>query len=220
MTTPAPVLWETSHPTIAGQVADDVARRIIRGDITPGTLLTEIGIAQDAGVSRTPVREAMLRLQRWGLVRLMPKRGAVVTAMSIDQVRDLLGLRTLFEGSALDAVMARPDRLRTLLDDLRESLRAQDAALGEGDLDRFSRHDVDFHLRLIAASDNTVIDEVMVMLAPRLARVIHEVVRRTDDARSLLADHDRIVQMLAAGDAPGAHGVIETHIARSPLLLA
>lgn len=220
MTTPAPVLWENSHPTIAAQVAHDVAGRIVRGDIAAGTLLTEIGIAQDAGVSRTPVREAMLQLQRWGLVRLMPKKGAIVTAVSVDQVRDLLHLRAMLEGSALDAAMAHPEQRASLVTGLHDSVRAQAWALANADLTRFSHHDVDFHLRLIAANDNGVIDEVMVMLAPRLARVIHDVVRRSDDARELLDDHERIVQLIAAGDGVGARGLIETHIARSPALLA
>lgn len=71
--------WEDDSGSIAERVAGLLAKRIAWGETEPGEVLTEVGVAASIGVSRTPVREAMLRLERWGLVRLAPKKGAIVT---------------------------------------------------------------------------------------------------------------------------------------------
>lgn len=205
----------SGRATVAGQVADALADRIIRGEVPVGTVLTEVQIAADAGVSRTPVREAMLALERWGLVQLMPKKGAVVTATPAGEVRDLLRLREMFEVSALQAVLPHPVRRRELFGQLARSLDEQRRALDAGDPSRFSSCDVDFHLRIIRANDNRVIDEVMAGLAPRFARLIHGVMQTTDCRADVLhADHREISDHIGRGDLPAAERLLRAHIQR------
>ena len=81
-------LWG-SRATAAGRLAHDVAWRIVRGEIAAGEMLTEVQLSTEAGISRTPAREALLQLERWGLVRLLPKKGAAVQALTPQTVADL-----------------------------------------------------------------------------------------------------------------------------------
>ena len=93
--------WERPVTTIARETAAALSRRIVTGEIPTGDIITELGVANSENISRTPVREAMLELQRWGLVRLLPKKGAIVVAPGFDDALDLLAIRELFEEASV-----------------------------------------------------------------------------------------------------------------------
>ncbi|RUQ45616.1 GntR family transcriptional regulator, partial [Micrococcus sp. HSID17228] len=114
-------LWG-SRATAAGRLAHDVAWRIVRGEIAAGEMLTEVQLSTEAGISRTPAREALLQLERWGLVRLLPKKGAAVQALTPQSVADLTALRGLLESTALATVAARPDAVGPLVATLTANL--------------------------------------------------------------------------------------------------
>lgn len=206
-----------SRSTVASRLARDLSWRIIRGEIPAGELLTEVQVAAGAGISRTPAREAMLQLQAWGLVRLLPKKGAMVQVMSRQAVRDLLSLRSLLETAALATVLSSPTRRGAVVATLRENLARQREALERDDLTAFSACDVDFHLTLVGAGDNSVVDEVMDSLCPRMALVIHSAIRGDQaQARHYLQGHAEIVEHLEAGNPIDARAALEAHIAQDP----
>ena len=93
MTTSAALPWERlgERSSLGSRMAAATAREIIGGEREPGAWLTETDLAAAGGASRTPAREAMLLLERWGLVRLIRKKGAVVTPLTAKERRDLLG---------------------------------------------------------------------------------------------------------------------------------
>src|SRR3954447_25770308 len=84
-------------------------QRILSREYAGGSLLTEGEIADAVGVSRTPVREAMLRLSTEGLLRLYPKRGALVVSVSADEVRDIMEARELLESHAVELVLEQAE---------------------------------------------------------------------------------------------------------------
>ncbi|MEK8226850.1 GntR family transcriptional regulator [Oerskovia sp. M15] len=85
-----------------------VSASIITGEIAPGSLLTEGKVADELGISRTPVREAFLQLQTCRLLTLFPKRGAVVAPVTDKEVSDLLAVRIMLESAAVRALGGRP----------------------------------------------------------------------------------------------------------------
>ena len=97
----------TATPSAADRVYAQVKRDILGGGLPGGSLVTEGGLAEVAGVSRTPVREALLRLEGEGLVRLYPKKGALVVPPSVDDARDVLEARVVIEEWAARAVWSR-----------------------------------------------------------------------------------------------------------------
>ena len=114
----------TAPRTIAGQVAERLRAEIVAGEREPGSKLRQVGIAQSYGVSTTPVREALAMLEREGLVRLHPQRGAVVFLPTVEDLREHYEIRAALEALAAATAAARfaPEwapPLRSLLDEMR-----------------------------------------------------------------------------------------------------
>src|SRR6476661_10958272 len=120
---------DTSAPpaSAATRAYDHLKRAVLDGTHPGGTLLTEGEVAEQLGVSRTPVREALLRLEAEGLVRLYPKKGALVIPVSAQEARDVVEARELIEQWAADRVWARRkevlEDLAAVLEQMREARR-------------------------------------------------------------------------------------------------
>src|SRR5215207_2153935 len=93
------------HPKIKDVIFQELRERIVFGGFAPGDRLVEAELASRFGVSKTPVREALLTLEGEGLVVLRPHRGAEVTRLSVDEWNDLIFLRDVLEIGALDAII-------------------------------------------------------------------------------------------------------------------
>lgn len=203
----------TDGATIAMRIAASVAQAIVEQRLDPGTLLTEVELAAEHGASRTPAREAMLQLQEWRLVRLQPKKGGIVTAITATERRDLLAVRTMFEADAVRSLAARPEALAALGDDLRTILERQEAALADASPLTFASEDTAFHARIVAASGNAVATALLATIAPPLARLTVDVALHAPDARAtLLAEHRALADVAAAGDAERFGTLVREHV--------
>lgn len=165
-------------PPLTRRVAGDLLEGILTERYPPGSILTEVEIAHDAGVSRTPAREALLQLERAGLVRLMPKKGAVVAPISARQARDLASMRALFETAAVERLGRHPELRSALYMELEATLEDQRRAAKARELLRFAAADFAFHARIVEEAGNTVITQTFADLAPRLARLTYIVAAR------------------------------------------
>lgn len=199
--------------SIAQRVALELAGRIVSGELEAGTWLTEVDVAAQTGVSRTPVREAILQLQVWGLVRLAPKKGAMVTIPSALEQADLLEVRSMLETGVVRRVAqcdaatreALADRLRAIVARQREVI---------DDPAAFAREDYAFHAELITHGENAVVAEISGLLGPRLARLTFLAVRSMSERLSGMADeHEALVGTIERGDADGFAALIERHLA-------
>ncbi|NUL47550.1 GntR family transcriptional regulator [Cellulosimicrobium funkei] len=207
--------WHDPAPrSMALRIAAGSARAIVEGRLGAGEMLTEAQLAEEAGASRTPAREAMVQLQSWGLVRLVPKKGGIVTAVSPAERRDLVDLRATLEIRGIQLVAGSPSQRGLLADRLRASLAAQRSALEAGDLLAFSEQDVDFHLRIVEAGGNAVVAELASALGPRFARLTHLAVSGDGLAAAhYLREHEELLQPLESGDAPAFAAAVRHHIA-------
>lgn len=134
------------HKTLAGATADELRRRILAGEFPAGTQLRQDALAAEFGMSRIPIREALLQLEAEGLVTILPHRGAIVTELSADEVAELFELRALIEPSLLrrSAPRLTPQdyaELHAILDEYSAELRAQHVA-------RWGELNTQFHLLL------------------------------------------------------------------------
>ena len=179
------------------EVAERLRQRIFSRELAPGDWIDEMKIADELGISRTPLREALKVLAAEGLVTMKVRRGAYVTEVSEKDLRDVYHLLALLEADAADAVActATPAELAEL-----QALHAELAgALGEPE--RFFALNERFHLRLLALDGNRwraqmVTDLRKVMKLNRHASLFQR--GRIDQS---LAEHDRIVQALLRRDA-------------------
>lgn len=127
---------------------------ILAGDVLPNTFLTEGQLAEQIGISRTPVREALLRLQAEGMVELFPKKGALVSAPTPRETREVFEARALIEEWAASQMWARRAEAAPAL---HAKLDQMSAALKDDDVSTFSAADRAFHEVIVEAAGNTVI---------------------------------------------------------------
>lgn len=217
MSPTAALPWEYSDlRSVSWRLAANAARGIVDGSIPAGTVLTESALADEGGVSRTPAREAMVQLQTWGLVRLMPKKGAVVRVMSDRERDELLDVRASLEQRAGDVITADPELARELGERLGDLCAQQEEAIGREDALAFAGLCVTFHLQIIAIDGNEVVQQVVDLLGPRLARVTYMAVAGDLKAASrFLEEHRDLATVIGSGDGDAFAGSVHTHIAGS-----
>jgi len=212
MPSPAlPWLDDRENRPIATQIAADSARRIAVGAIEPGELLREVDLAAEHGASRTPAREAMLQLETWGLVRLIPKKGALVTTPTAREREELLSVRAMLEGHAVSRIAPDETLRGSLLEALAPVLEAQRAAVRQPA--EFAVHDYAFHLTLASHDDNRVVEEVLRSLGPRLFRLTQlAILSPTADLPALHREHVELTGAVARGDVAGFREMIDRHL--------
>jgi DNA-binding GntR family transcriptional regulator len=206
------------RPAAASGSATDRAydwtrRAVLRGDIDAGALLTEGEVADAVGVSRTPVREAFLRLQVEGVLRLFPKRGALVVPVTAADVRDVIEARQLVEPWAFARAAGHPERGRVAAT-LRAAIDRQEACLAAGDDPGFQEADRAFHTVVVATAGNELLAAFYETLRDRQLRMGAAAARAdTDRAEQILREHRAIAEAVATGDGPGVTSLLHVHIA-------
>jgi len=163
-----------------------------------GTMLNEGDLASAVGVSRTPVREALLRLESEGLVRLYPKKGALVVAISTKDADDVFAARAMVERQTARAAFDRRADLVSALSADVEALRVVAAA---ADSRAFADADRAFHARLVESADNAVLSRFYGSLRERQLCISLAVLTMSPARmQASIADHAAIVEALVAGD--------------------
>lgn len=188
------------HTTSATTRVYQHLKRAILEQLYPGgALLTEAEIADAVGVSRTPVREALLRLESEGLVALYPKRGALVLPVSAQEINEVVEARLLVEGHAAAKVWPRRDELIPTLESLRDTMHAARAV---GDVPAMMEADRGFHAAVVDAAGNRILADLYHRLRDRQMRMGVAAMRFSPDRMDrALADHDELVAALRA-DTP------------------
>ena len=196
----------TASPRAAGPSAAERAyqhlKQAILEQVYPGGLLISEGeIAEAAGVSRTPVREALLRLEAEGLVALYPKRGALIRPVSAREIADVIEARRLVELHAAERVWPRRAEIRA---DLARWLTEMRQAYAAGDVTALMAADRAFHATVVEAAGNEILAELYHRLRDRQLRMGEAGFRLSPGwAEVVLAEH---AAQLAAldGDNPAA----------------
>jgi DNA-binding GntR family transcriptional regulator len=196
----------------AAETAYAVIRtRILAGDFSRGERLREEELAKIAGVSRTPIREALRRLDAEGLVEFLPNRGASVTTWTEQELDDLYEARALIEGFAAGRAATRitPDALDRL-SELAHEMHELDA--GSGTADEMTRLNSEFHRIITAACGNSHIEALVRGITD--ASLVYRTFRHYTPDRLMASKfhHDEIVAALRARDGGWASAMIRAHI--------
>lgn len=208
----ATLTFMSPEPTAATRVYDVVKEKILTTEIAGGELISEGDIARLCEVSRTPVREAFLRLESEGWMRLYPKRGALVLPITEREAGDVLQARLLLEGHAVARIVDRPAVHAVLLDDLRANL-AEHRGVGTSDIATFSRVDAQFHQLIVAAGDNPLIAGFFASLGERHRRMTTASVHRDPGVTGrILDEHAAIIDAIASGDPAVFDAALSAHL--------
>lgn len=193
-----------------------VKERILDGGYPGGELLSEGEVAEALEVSRTPVREAFLLLEAEGLMRLYPKRGALVVPVSPAEVRDVMETRMLVERHTAERLAAGGPAAAPVIADLHELIARQERLLDEGDLTGFVAADRAFHHAIVAAAGNAILTRISDSLRDRQRRMVAATVAREPELpRRFVEEHRGILAAIEAGDAAQAVRRVDEHLERS-----
>ncbi|WP_417686846.1 GntR family transcriptional regulator [Roseibium sp.] len=179
---------------------DRLKTDILESDLPPGFQAPEPDIAERLGMSRTPVREALIRLEAAGLVQLVPRRGAKVLALSLDDMLEICDILLVLEPAALSNMAGRTvnsdalDVLEAIIGDL-------ERACAEGDLDAWSIADEKFHRKLLSMSGNRRLAEFAGQLMDQLHRGRGVLLRMQKEPVFSAQDHRDLLAAILSGEA-------------------
>lgn len=185
-------------------------KAILTGKLEPGERLTEIRLGKMLGTSRTPIREAIRKLELEGLVTIIPGSGARVAQITEGEIVDVLEVRC-----SLDELCARLAS-RRISDDQKERLRAANAgfqeAVRKGDQLAITEADVAVHDVITEAADNHTLSKLLERLADNIYRYRFAYIRDTGRLEQLVREHDALCQAILEGDEEEAAAMARTHI--------
>ena len=187
-------------------------RAVLTGELSPGERLTEIQLASQFGVSRTPVREAIRMLEQEGLVTLRPSRGAVVSGILADSVKDVLEIRR-----ALDVLCAQLACRRISQDAISELKKACDkfeqaVYASQKDIKVIAACDVAFHDIIIDSTGNMRLKQLVNNLSEQMYRYRFEYLKDKEIYPQIVKEHRSIYEAISNGDETAAAGICGVHI--------
>lgn len=199
----------TLGPSLAARVANEIRAAILDGTLPPGSRVKQEALAVRLGVSREPVRQALLLLQREGLVRAEPNRSAVVAPLDPRLITDVYEFREAVEGLIAARLAARRDFDPA---PLREIVARGRAAVRRGDVARLIDLDMSFHSGLYEAAGNRVVIDVMKAQWSHIRRVMAMVLRSAEYRQHVWEEHAAILEAIAARRVGRARAQAVGHI--------
>ena len=198
--------------SLAEQVFDRLETDILSGKYQPGEILTELKLVADLGVSRTPIREALRRLEQEHIIE-MTQKGILVLGVSPKDLEDILEIRTRIEGLA--AYMAALNITDEQLEELRETVELQEFYVPKRDADRINGMDSRFHLLIYRFSGSVPLYDTLMPLHKKVLKYrkasVENEVRSTHSSQ----EHRAIFEAIAAHNAPLAEKYMMEHIANA-----
>src|SRR5579862_4416454 len=199
-----------SRTTTRVEVYDTLRASIVSLQRAPGQRLSEAELARDLGVSRTPVREAIIQLRAEGLVEVTPQLGSFVSKISLRDVREAQFAREALECAAVRVAAERIDD--GAAERLRQNISRQRAAQASADLEEFYRLDEAFHRELVATSGYTGIADLLDRSRAHLNRVRRLSLPVPDVIEELIDQHSAVLDGLERKDADQAEAALRHHL--------
>ena len=183
---------------------------ILTGELKPGERLMEIHLANKLGVSRTPIREAIRKLELEGLVTMIPRRGAEVAQITEKSMKDVLEVRKVLDDLSVELACERiteeeKEMLKNACVDFEEAVKT-------GDFAKIAKTDVAFHDIIVTATRNIRLSQMVNNLAEQMYRYRFEYIKDSTQHARLVQEHEEICQGILAGDKKRALEAIEAHI--------
>jgi DNA-binding GntR family transcriptional regulator len=203
--------------SLAVTAADQIRELIITDRLHLGQQLSEAGLADQLGISRTPVRDALLRLQAERLVEIQPQHGSFVFRYDAGQLRSILGLREVLEVGALRAAL-KTNHSATLAA-LAAEVAAAEPIVARGP-EAYQAPDTAFHTAILQASQNPELIDAYGRIIGRVRAIRFRVTRTMEQITKSQADHRAVVAAIKAGDHAGAEDVLARHVYNSYFVFA
>ncbi|MDU4862393.1 MAG: GntR family transcriptional regulator [Terrisporobacter othiniensis] len=191
-------------------VFENLRTAILEGNLKAGKRLMEVQLAEQLGVSRTPIREAIRKLELEGLVVMLPRKGAYVANMSFKDLIDVLEIRASLEGLAASLAS---ERLRDEdIVELERVAKEFEKSVREADIDTVLKKDVEFHEKIFLMANNKKLYHLITSLWEQVHRFRVTYVSNYEASLSLVDEHNRILEAIKSGDSELAKKYATEHI--------
>jgi DNA-binding GntR family transcriptional regulator len=194
----------------AVRVAGVLRERIAKGTLRPGTRLIELDISRELGVSRSPVREALMRLAEEGLVEILPYRGAIVVPLDKARLTELLEFRLALEHFALERLVEKGDREQIAR--LRERVRTLRSAIERGNRQDAIDADLAMHREMIAMAGNALVERAYESLIVQIRLYIDVTSAQYERAEDLATEHEAFFTAVERGEFLMSRRLLDAHI--------
>ncbi len=185
-------------------------KKILTGELKPGERLLEIKLAETLGVSRTPIREAIRKLELEGLVIIVPRRGAEVANITRKSLQDVLEVRSSLEILAIELACDRAND--EAISKIEEKLNAFNEALDKAEYTEICYADEAYHDAIIEAADNLRLAQLISNLREQMYRFRFEYVKDTQAHKIIREEHKAIFDGIAGRNKAVASAAMKEHI--------
>lgn len=199
-----------SYKPLREVVSEALREAIVRGDLKPGERLMEIQLADELGVSRTPVREAIRRLEMEGFLVMVPRRGTYVADLSIKDISEVFEIRTSLDVLAAGIAVERITEEE--LEELERLLVQISEYIDMGDMEKVVEADGQFHDVLYRACRNDRLVGIINNLREQFTRFRAVSINYPGRLKNTLEEHRRLVEAIAARDAETAQRYAREHL--------
>lgn len=196
--------------TLVDRVYHEIQNRILYNIWGTGHQALEQELAEELGVSRTPVREALIRLQRDGLVKVVPRHGMRVLPISTTDVQEIYQILTSLESLAVELAAARKLGAKDL-DSLERATQRMRVAHEATDIKAWAQADEDFHFHLVELSGNRILTEVVDNFWSRAQRARLTILSLRKSTEESTREHAKLVDAIRQGNGSLARQTLEAH---------
>ncbi|MEE0752836.1 MAG: GntR family transcriptional regulator [Frisingicoccus sp.] len=183
---------------------------ILKGELEPGERLMEMQLAEQLGVSRTPIREAIRKLELEGLVLMIPRRGAIVAKITEKDLKDVLEVRASLERLSTKLACERMEE--ETIEELREAQEAFKAALRGDDITLQAQKDVEFHDVIYKSTNNLRLIQMLNNLREQMYRYRLEYLKDGTSHQKLVEEHEAIIEALSRRDTEETTNIMVGHV--------
>jgi len=209
---PGPLQALQERKSLGQHVFDNLKQAIIRGNIAPGEWLVESHIAQMLGISRTPVREAIHKLERERLIERQPRGGFTVLGLNRDDIEETFGIRSVLEGYA--ARLATKKHKSKELKALEEKIEQFQECLKKKQMKALPQINTEFHELLYALSKSPRLIHIINGLRDQIFRFRRIILKDNKFANISNDDHKQMLEFMRKRDAEGVENLVRDHILR------
>ena len=188
----------------------EIKGRILSGHYRPGEIFSESAMVADLGISRTPIREAIRKLELEGLVLMIPRRGAEVAEITEQNLRDVLEVREALE--ELSVKLACEHATQAQIEEMKQAAQVFKESLSGDDVTRIAEADVAFHDAINMATDNQKLIQILNNLREQMYRYRVEYLKNNEVYEQLLEEHEFLIQAVIKHDKAQAKDIICRHI--------
>jgi len=201
-----------NHRPLREIVYEELKMEILKGQIVPGTRMMEVEMAEEMGVSRTPIREAIRKLEKEGLVTIEPRRGAYASQISQKDMMEILEVRQNMEGLA--AFYAATRIKEEAKKKLRNAAAGYNKAVDEGNTHDMIKYDTDFHHVIVESADNKILVNMVEQLQELVLRFRYLYYDNFKRGEKMPEEHQAIMDAICEGKESEARDAADIHIER------